>query len=230
MNHDKTSIRESLGDLLKADTQAGEELRRYTTDVLLRLARSGAVHLESGSALPLPDDLLETVQARPKPLINPGPNWTDTGPFRIAMAGSVVGSNKGPAGFAAIITNAEGAEKEVTNWYGGASSQEADVRAFIMALEQIPAGAAAEVFTGNRTTARAFNEWVPAWKNMGWRNTSGQQLAGGPLWRWADVLAAERTITVSYVAKGEASSASRRAALLAQLALERAMTIEGTAR
>lgn len=225
----KASVRATIGDLLKADNPDGDRLRQFAVDTLLRLAREGAVHCESPTILPIPAGLLEAIHVRPESVIKASPEWSDSGPYNISTSISTQGPGKGLAAFAAIIKNADGFEKEVSCWASGASSQEAEVRALITALEQIPKGSTATITSTNSVTVRSFSEWMPQWKNARWRTTAGGEIAGVPLWRWVDVLAAERNITMVCVPKKQASPTTRRAALLALMALEEAKALVGEA-
>jgi ribonuclease HI len=119
--------------------------------------------------------------------------------------------NPGPGGWAYLILAETfqgkkvevekcGAEKFTTN-------NRMELLAVISALEKFKtmrdAGRKAEVITDSQYVQKGMTEWIRTWKKNGWRTSDKEPVKNQDLWQRLDALAAEFTLTWTWV-KGHA--------------------------
>lgn len=81
--------------------------------------------------------------------------------------------NPGPGGWGAvyvvdgqIIAEASGADPDTTN-------NRMELRALLAALELVPEGTPATIYTDSNLAVKTLTEWAPGWKAKGWRRKTG---------------------------------------------------------
>lgn len=125
--------------------------------------------------------------------------------IKIYTDGSCLG-NPGAGGWAAVIVDEKNHYEEI---FGGAehtTNNRMELTAAIRALEKIPSGASAELFTDSNYLKNAFtNGWIISWKRRGWRTSTGGQVLNKDLWKELNELISARAVTFNWV-KGHAGN------------------------
>jgi ribonuclease HI len=63
-----------------------------------------------------------------------------------------------------------------------ATNHQAELRAAAFALNSIPEGQDVELLSDSEYVVKNFNEYLPRWRERGWRNTGGNAVANHALW------------------------------------------------
>ncbi len=112
--------------------------------------------------------------------------------------------NPGRGGWAAVIqypsreVDLSGMEPESTN-------NRMELTAAIKALETLPSSAQATLFTDSEYLKRGITEWLPNWRQRGWKRKSGA-LANQDLWMKLDSITQKTHVDWRWV-KGHAGNA-----------------------
>ena len=110
--------------------------------------------------------------------------------------GSCIG-NPGPGGWAALIR--EGAEERLlTGSEEATTNNRMELMAAISALEALPEGAAAVVYTDSTYVRNGTTSWLTGWKRKGWRTKTGP-VKNVDLWQRLDIANAARAVTWRWV-------------------------------
>jgi ribonuclease HI len=113
--------------------------------------------------------------------------------IRAFCDGSCLG-NPGPGGFAAIIVR-DGIEQVITGSNPGKTTNNImELTAVIKALEAIPTGSTATVYSDSKYVVQGMNQWMTSWKRKDWKTYDKKPVASLELWKALDALNAERTI------------------------------------
>jgi len=111
--------------------------------------------------------------------------------------------NPGPGGWGAVLLVAgEDGAHAVRELSGGAphtTNNRMELTAAIRALEALPAGTRARLYTDSQYLRRGITEWLPAWIARGWRKKDGGAVENDDLWRRLAQLAAAHDVAWSWV-------------------------------
>lgn len=147
---------------------------------------------------------------------------------RIYTDGACLG-NPGPGGWAAVLLwgahrkEISGGERETTN-------NRMELRAAIEALKVLREPAEVDLYTDSAYLKRGITEWLPRWKDQGWRRREGRRLvpiANEDLWRELDRLVGVHKVRFRWLAGHAGDPENERADALARAqatALGRAAT------
>jgi len=124
-----------------------------------------------------------------------------TEPAVVFTDGACLG-NPGPGGYAALILIG-GQEQIVAGRDPATTNNKMEMTAAIKALEALPPGITATVYSDSQYVIKGISEWLPGWKRRGWRTAAGEPVKNQPLWEVIDMLNADRKITWQWV-KGHA--------------------------
>lgn len=94
----------------------------------------------------------------------------------------------------AVLLSDHGHNTVLTGGHPKTNSARLDLLAAIAALEAIPAGESAQVFTTNSYLRDGITQWVSGWKKSGWRKKTGGEVQYRNLWQHLDHLASRRKI------------------------------------
>lgn len=106
--------------------------------------------------------------------------------------------NPGPGGWGAVM-RFKGKEKRI---YGGekeTTNNRMELKAVIMALEQLTRPAAVRVTTDSKYVQHGITEWIHNWKRNGWRTAGKQPVKNSELWRELDELVARHDVAWDWV-------------------------------
>ena len=127
--------------------------------------------------------------------------------------------NPGPGGWGAILVT-EGAEKEL---WGGAeqtTNNRMELTAAIRGLEALKRRCTVALYTDSQYLRNGIREWLPQWKQRGWKTADKKPVKNQDLWEALDLVVAGHDIEWHWV-KGHAGHAgNERADALANRGLE----------
>ena len=125
--------------------------------------------------------------------------------IKIHTDGSCLG-NPGAGGWAAVIVDEQNKREELFGGEEHTTNNRMELTAAIRALEKIPAGASAELFTDSNYLKNAFTKgWLVKWKHNGWRTATGGNVLNRDLWLALDELISTRAVNFNWV-KGHAGN------------------------
>ncbi len=113
--------------------------------------------------------------------------------------------NPGPGGWGAVL-RFKGKEKQL---YGGekeTTNNRMELKAVIMALEQLTRPASVRVTTDSKYVQKGITEWIHNWKRNGWRTAGKQPVKNSDLWLELDELVVRHDVVWDWV-KGHAGHA-----------------------
>lgn len=106
--------------------------------------------------------------------------------------------NPGTGGWGAFIKFGEKEDKI----YGGqkpATNQQMEMMAAIKALEYIPEGSKAILFTDSKYLRDGITNWIYGWKRNGWKTKEGRDVKNICHWQKLDELCSERNVIFKWV-------------------------------
>ncbi|MDD3416375.1 MAG: hypothetical protein PHY47_20625 [Lachnospiraceae bacterium] len=65
----------------------------------------------------------------------------------------------------------------------GESINQKEMRAMLLGLEHIKKPVELEIYTDSPWMVRAVGEWMPKWKQDGWKKSDGKPVANAELWK-----------------------------------------------
>jgi ribonuclease HI len=133
--------------------------------------------------------------------------------------------NPGPGGWAFILRHvASGREKVCSGGEADTTNNRMELLAVIRGLEALKRSCDVELFTDSVYVGKGLLEWMPKWKQNGWRRREGQRwmpVKNDELWRRLDQLAQRHTIKYTRVAGHSGHPENERCDELAVAACQR---------
>lgn len=142
--------------------------------------------------------------------------------------------NPGPGGWAYILRHPRsGTEKEAWGGHPLTTNNQMELQAVIHGLQALKRPSDVEVITDSTYVAQGCREWLPTWKQQGWRRREGKRwrpIKNHPLWQRLDELLQRHQVTFTVVrghtGHPENERCDRLALEAAQLAAEGAFDTE----
>ena len=106
--------------------------------------------------------------------------------------------NPGPGGWAALLIMGEN-QKELNGAEGLTTNNRMELTAVIRALQALKRPVEGRVYTDSEYVRRGITEWVPAWKQRGWRTADKKPVKNQDLWQQLDALAARHQLEWRWV-------------------------------
>ena len=107
--------------------------------------------------------------------------------------GSCLG-NPGHGGWAALLV-IDGVEHVITGFVPGITTNNVcELTAAIKALEVLPVGGTATVYSDSKYVVQGMTQWMNNWKRRGWKTYEKKPVANLELWKTLDALNSERSI------------------------------------
>ncbi len=130
--------------------------------------------------------------------------------------------NPGPGGWGALLRwNSH--EKELFGGEAETTNNRMELMAAIMAIEALKGEAEAALYTDSKYLRDGITEWLPRWKQNGWKTAKKKPVKNDDLWRRLDEALSRHRISWHWV-KGHAGHPdNERADRLANLGLEEAL-------
>ena len=134
--------------------------------------------------------------------------------------------NPGPGGWAAILLwgphrkEISGAETQTTN-------NRMELRAAIEALRALKEPVEVDLYTDSLYLQKGVTEWLPRWKEQGWKRREGKTLkpvANADLWQELDALLGKHRVRFHWVESHSGDPENARANQLAREAMRKGVT------
>ncbi len=106
--------------------------------------------------------------------------------------------NPGPGGWAALLIMGEN-QKELNGAEGLTTNNRMELTAVIRALQALKRPVQARIYTDSEYVRRGITEWVPGWKQRGWRTADKKPVKNQDLWQQLDELAARHQLEWRWV-------------------------------
>src|SRR4051794_11754651 len=106
-------------------------------------------------------------------------DYPDVGAHVIYTDGACLG-NPGP-GYAALIITRD-TEQIITGRDPETTNNRMEMTAAIQALEALPSGASAVLYSDSQYVIKGITEWLPGWKAKGWKTATRKPVLNQPLW------------------------------------------------
>jgi ribonuclease HI len=128
--------------------------------------------------------------------------------------------NPGPGGWAALLIHNQH-EKEISGAERLTTNNRMELLAVIRALEALKKpGTSARVYTDSQYVIKGIEEWMPAWKERGWRTADKKPVKNQDLWEQLDALAARHDIEWHWVRGHSGVAGNERVDALANRAID----------
>lgn len=127
--------------------------------------------------------------------------------------------NPGPGGWGVLLQFA-GREQEL---YGGepdTTNNRMELTAAIKALESLAPGSKAVLITDSEYVRKGINDWMPKWKQNGWRTTAGKPVKNLDLWCSLDSAAERHDLDWQWVRGHSGNPGNERADALANMGMD----------
>lgn len=128
-------------------------------------------------------------------------------PYVLLFTDGACKGNPGPGGWAYILKHpASGVTKEVSGGLLETTNNQMELQALIEGLKALKLKSAVEVTTDSTYVAKGCHEWLPGWKQNGWRRREGKSwkpVKNVEFWQILDELLAKHHVKFTVV-KGHA--------------------------
>ena len=112
--------------------------------------------------------------------------------------------NPGPGGWGALIKDGSG-QRELSGAENDTTNNRMEMTAALMALRSLPDGSTADLYTDSEYVMKGLNEWLPGWKQRGWKTAAKKPVKNQDLWQALDAANARHKVRWHWV-KGHAGN------------------------
>ncbi|HOB87312.1 MAG TPA: ribonuclease HI [Bacillota bacterium] len=92
--------------------------------------------------------------------------------------------NPGPGGWAAVIIDADGREREISGGEAHTTNQRMELLAAVKALQSLEQPCRIRLFSDSAYLINAFRQgWLDRWERNGWKTVAGKPVENQDLWR-----------------------------------------------
>ncbi len=137
--------------------------------------------------------------------------------------GACIG-NPGPGGWGFILRHpASGRSKEGSGGEHGTTNNRMEIMAVIQGLEALKGPSRVELFSDSQYVVNAIHEWMPRWKQFGWKKSrkSLKEIKNADLWRRLDGLLVRHKVVPNWVRGHDGHIENERCDVLASSAADR---------
>jgi ribonuclease HI len=106
--------------------------------------------------------------------------------------------NPGPGGWAVLLSE-DGQEKILQGAESLTTNNRMELTAAIRALEALPDGGRATLYTDSEYVLKGIQEWLPGWKARGWKTAAKKPVKNQDLWQRLDAANARRAVDWRWV-------------------------------
>jgi ribonuclease HI len=107
--------------------------------------------------------------------------------------------NPGPGGWGVLLLSGD-RKKELSGSDPATTNNRMELTAAIRGLEALKKpGTQARVFTDSQYVIKGIREWVPSWKQRGWKTADKKPVKNQDLWEKLDALAAQHDVEWHWV-------------------------------
>ncbi len=141
-----------------------------------------------------------------------------TGRVKIYTDGACRG-NPGPGGWGVVLEYG-GSSKELYGGEAHTTNNRMELTAVIMALQSLNRSCDVLLNSDSKYVLHGITEWLPQWKQRGWKTAAKKPVLNVELWRTLDELAARHRIEWSWVRGHSGEPGNERADLLANRGID----------
>lgn len=131
--------------------------------------------------------------------------------------------NPGPGGYAAIVRDEAGSERELVAGAAHTTNNRMELFAAIAALEELPAGSQVRLVSDSEYVIKGITEWMPGWKRRAWKKVKNRDL-----WERLDQARDKHQVRWEWVRGHNGDAMNERADKLAVAESQRQAQGEGT--
>jgi ribonuclease HI len=106
--------------------------------------------------------------------------------LRVSCAG-------GRGAWAALVRHG-GKEEVITGLRERTTANTLDIEGAVAALERLPPGITAAIYTGSDYLRQGASRWLPGWRRSGWKTKEGQPVKNRDLWQRLEAAMARRRV------------------------------------
>lgn len=106
--------------------------------------------------------------------------------------------NPGPGGWGAVM-RFKGKEKQLCGGEKETTNNRMELKAVIMALEELTRSTAVRVTTDSKYVQQGITQWIHNWKRNGWRTSAKKPVKNSDLWRELDKLVSQHNVAWAWV-------------------------------
>lgn len=128
--------------------------------------------------------------------------------------------NPGPGGWGALLRH-NGHEKELSGAETHTTNNRMEMMAVIEALRSLNRSCEISLTTDSQYVKNGINEWLPNWKQRGWKTANRKPVKNEDLWRVLDDLVRNHRIEWHWVKGHSGHVENERVDRLANLAIDR---------
>ena len=129
--------------------------------------------------------------------------------------------NPGPGGWGALLRFRD-VEKELSGGEKDTTNNRMELMAAIRALESLKRRCEVHLTTDSNYVRQGITEWLPRWKQNGWKTAARKPVKNADLWQRLEAAASKHEVRWSWVKGHSGHPENDRADLLATTAAQRA--------
>jgi ribonuclease HI len=134
--------------------------------------------------------------------------------------------NPGPGGWGAVLFYGDH-EREICGGEQPTTNNRMELTAAIRALEALSRPCKVVLYTDSQYVRNGIEEWLPAWKQRGWRTAARKPVKNADLWQSLDEQAARHQVDWRWVRGHDGNPGNERADILANRGLDEILTERG---
>jgi ribonuclease HI len=134
--------------------------------------------------------------------------------------------NPGPGGWGAVLRY-RGREKELSGAEALTTNNRMELLAAIMALEKLRRRCRVRLTTDSEYLRKGITEWLPDWKQRGWKTVNRKPVKNQDLWQRLDAAATRHEIHWHWVKGHSGHPGNERADALANQAIDELLRHQG---
>ncbi len=134
--------------------------------------------------------------------------------------------NPGPGGWGALLIY-NGRERELHGGEAATTNNRMELLAAIRALEALREPCRVRLLTDSDYLRRGISEWLPVWKQRGWRTSNRKPVKNIDLWQRLDELAAIHQVEWQWVRGHSGEPGNERADELANRGIDELLATDG---
>ena len=130
--------------------------------------------------------------------------------------------NPGPGGWGVLLL-AKGKEREMCGGEPATTNNRMELTAAIRGLSVLTRNCKVIVYTDSEYVRRGIDEWLPGWKNRGWKTAAKKPVKNKDLWLELDELSGKHVISWRWVKGHAGNPGNEKADELANRGLEQSL-------
>jgi ribonuclease HI len=133
--------------------------------------------------------------------------------------------NPGPGGWAAVLSTGA-REKEISGAQLQTTNNRMELQAVIEALQALKRPLQVRLYTDSQYVRRGILEWLPQWKERGWKTADRKPVKNQDLWQLLETAAARHRIEWHWVPGHAGIPGNERCDVLANAAIDGLLALD----